>query len=379
MDGFDATLMMADETIGAAWSKDERAAATLLTADEARWLTDYYYQVQNYRIRSANQIRAGEGGEPNLCVQKMLTSVKSVERRIGQALGFYVKGSGVTGDWLNEVCGIGPVIAAGLLAHIDISKARYGTNIWSFAGLNPSASWLGKEGAAKLFAQCWPHADGNLDEQLILMCAAAHRNTDSIRNMLIDKETGEIKLTKTNLIAKFALRPWNGKLKVLCWKAGQSFVKTSGNDKSVYGPIYAARKCYELVKNENGDYADQAAAALVAKNIGKETEAYKAYIQGKLPLGHIQARAERYAVKIFLSHLHAVWRFAAGFGVPPLPYALEHVAGHHHLILPPHMDVVPGLAEAIAKTWTADKLNAPRVSRVDLRPVDDLLDVEDKE
>ena len=72
----------------------------------------------------------------------------------------------------------------------------------------------------------------------------------------------------------------------------------------------------------------------VKKNFKKTTEAYKAYIKGKLPPAHIQARSTRYAVKLFLSHLHEVW-YKHEFGKnPPNPFALEH-EGHVHKIEPP--------------------------------------------
>ena len=68
-----------------------------------------------------------------------------------------------------------------------------------------------------------------------------------------------------------------------------------------------------------------------SKNIGKTTDAYKAYIQGKLPPAHIQQRAERYAVKIFLSHLHEFW-YEQHYGEkPPKPFAIE-ILGHAHQI-----------------------------------------------
>ena len=174
------------------------------------------------------------------------------------------------------ICGIGPVIAAGLLAHIDIEKAPTVGHIWNFAGLNPFQDW-------------------NKGEK----------------------------------------RPWNASLKTLCWKIGQSFVKVSNNDKDVYGKIYKKRKEYEMAKNEAGDYAEQAKQKLERFKIGKDTEAYKYYSEGKLPPAHIQQRAERYAVKMFLSHLHEVW-YREHYGTePPKPFVISQL-GHAHYIAPPN-------------------------------------------
>jgi hypothetical protein len=68
--------------------------------------------------------------------------------------------------------------------------------------------------------------------------------------------------------------------------------------------------------------------------VGKSTEAFKHYSAGRLPPGQIDARARRYAVKLFLSHLHEVW-YKAHFGkAPPLPYPIA-ILGHAHIKPPP--------------------------------------------
>lgn len=253
-------------------SKDLKKASKNLTDLEARYLVDTYYQVQEFRKATSNQIRSmQESEEPTEVINWLLDNLESLENQIKRALDTYTKSHPV-GEWLQSITGIGPVIAAGLLAHIDIKKAPTAGHIWSFAGLNPNAKW----------------------------------------------EKGQ-------------LRPWNARLKTLCWKIGQSFVKVSNNPNDVYGKIYKERKEYEVMKNEAGDYKEQAESILKSKNIGKTTDAYKAYSQGKLPPAHIQQRAERYAVKIFLSHLHEFW-YEQHYGEkPPKPFAIE-ILGHAHQI-----------------------------------------------
>jgi len=253
-------------------SKDLKKASGRLSDLEARYLVDTYYQVQEFRKATSNQIRSmSETEEPTEVITWLFSNLETLEKQIKNALDAYTKAHPV-GQWLQGITGIGPVISAGLLAHIDIEKAPTAGHIWSFAGLNPNAKW----------------------------------------------EKGQ-------------LRPWNAKLKVLCWKAGQSFVKVSNNDKDVYGKLYKERKEYEMAKNEAGDYSGQAEHILATKKIGKDTEAYKHYSQGKLPPAHIQQRAERYAVKIFLSHLHEYW-YEQHYGVkPPKPFAID-ILGHAHQI-----------------------------------------------
>ncbi len=121
-----------------------------------------------------------------------------------------------------------------------------------------------------------------------------------------------------------------------CWKLGQSFVKVSNNDKDIYGHIYRERKEYEIQRNEAGENAEIAKQALEKKNYRKDTEAYKCYSRGILPPAHIQARAERYAVKIFLSHLFDVWYRLERGQEPPKPFAIG-ILGHAHMITPPPM------------------------------------------
>jgi len=177
------------------------------------------------------------------------------------------------GSWMRAVHGIGPIISAGMLAHIDITKAPTVGHIWRFAGLDPSP-------AAK-----W--------------------------------EKGQ-------------RRPWNAALKNICWKAGQSFLKFSNDPECEYGKVYRKRKAYEVERNERGDMAAQAAVYLAAKKFGKETESFKHYTAGRLPPAQIDARAQRYAVKQFLSDLHAEW-YRRHFGKePPLPYPIA-ILGHAHL------------------------------------------------
>jgi len=254
--------------------KDLRTAAQVLSSGEARFMVDAYYQVQGYRIRFGNQIRAlSESGEPHDLIRWMYSNTEGLEKNIQSALDKYSK-SNVVGKWARSIIGIGPVLAAGLLAHIDITKAPTVGHIWSFAGLNPNASW----------------------------------------------EKGQ-------------KRPWNAELKVICWKIGESFVKVQNNERDVYGKLYVARKAQEQERNEVGAFAEQAAA--LVKKVGKETEAYKAYAQGKLPPAHINERAKRYAVKMFLSHLHWVWYETEYGTLPPKPFVIEHM-GHVDLLKPPN-------------------------------------------
>jgi len=104
-------------------TKDVRKAAKLMTRDHARYLVDRYYQVQRDRIRAENQARiAAEGEEPNELLEWNAKQVRTLEANIKSTLNAYSLAQ-VPGIWAQSIFGCGPVISAGMLAHIDIEKA----------------------------------------------------------------------------------------------------------------------------------------------------------------------------------------------------------------------------------------------------------------
>jgi transposase len=256
-------------------TRDLQEAATVLTTREARYLVDYYYQLQRDRIRADNQVRSTfDTNEPNRVIAWLSDNTSLLEQQIKRALDAYSTTS-VVGAWSRSIVGIGPVLAAGLLAHIDIEKAPTVGHIWRFAGLDPTLVW--------------------------------ERSTK---------------------------RPWNAALKTLCWKIGESFVKTSGHAKSFYGPLYVARKQREEERNAAGMYADQAAVSLGAKRWRDGTMTREAYEQGRLPQARIHLRAQRWTVKLFLAHWHAV-AYQAHYGTPaPKPYILTQPEHVHEVLCP---------------------------------------------
>lgn len=256
-------------------SKDIKQAASTLSHDEARYLVDAYYQMQGDRIRSDNQVRAlSKSEEPHQTLDWLAVNAATLERNIKSALDVYSEAHQV-GRWSKSIVGIGPVLAAGLLAHIDITKAPTVGHVWRFAGLDPTVTWN--------------------------------------------------KATK---------RPWNASLKTLCWKIGESFVKVSGRDEDVYGKLYLERKAKEQARNEAGELAEQASEKLERFKIGKGTDARTHYEAGRLPPAHLHARAKRWTVKLFLAHWHAV-AYRAHFGeAAPKPYVLSQLQHGHEIAVP---------------------------------------------
>ena len=254
-------------------TRDLRTAAATLSDDEARFMVDHYYQMQENRIRAGGQLRSIKD-EPHEVLTWFEEQAATLENQVRRALDQYTQGHPM-GEWMRGIFGIGPVISAGLLAHIDIYKAPTVGHIWRFAGLDPTVTW-------------------NKGEK----------------------------------------RPWNAALKVICFHAGESFVKFSNNPKCYYGHKWKERKVIEERRNEAGELAEQAAEKLRRFRIRKETDAYKWYSSGKLPPAHIHARAKRWAVKLFLSHLHGEMYRTILKTEPPLPYPIAFM-NHTHFIPPP--------------------------------------------
>lgn len=249
-------------------SRDLRKAAVTLSDTEARFLVDAYYQMQEDRIRDDAQIRSMDK-EPHAVIGYLADQHATLEVQIRGALDRYSAAKPI-GVWLRSHKGIGPVIAAGLMAHIDINKAETVSHIWRYAGLDPTSKW----------------------------------------------EKGE-------------KRPWNASLKTLCWKIGESFVKVSGMEDAYYGHLYAEAKEREVKRNDAGLNAEAAAKILESKKWRGDTVAKAAYEQGKLPPAHVHARAKRWAVKQFLSDMHKAWREMEGLPVRE-PYPVAHM-GHAHV------------------------------------------------
>ena len=256
------------------FSRDVRNLTESLDQASARKIVDAYYTLQENRMAFAAQTRELEKqGSPHELVALLYDGLYRMEKSLKAPLQQFA-GSTVEGKWALEQYGIGPVLAAGLLAHIDITKAPTAGSVWRYAGLDPTMTW----------------------------------------------EKGQ-------------KRPFNAELKTLCWKIGQSFMKFSGKDQCFYGQLYKQDKARRIEKNQAGDYADFAKSILEKKNF-KVNQTRAKLETGKLSDAQIDAQARRFAVKIFLSHYHAV-AYQAHHGEPaPRPYIIAHGDHVHEIAIP---------------------------------------------
>ena len=314
---------------------DLKKAATRMSDKEERYLVDLYYQIQDFRKASGNQIsQMKKAKEPAGVITWAFDTFDMMEGEIKKALDVYtdVEATGM-GLWAKSIFGIGEVISAGLLAHIN---------------LEPWKCVKPLRGKAKPCTQRVPHVGSRCGPVPIKTVGAIWRFGGY--DPTVRWEKGQ-------------KRPWNAQLKTLFWKIGESFVKFQGSPECYYGQLFANKKAEEIKKDDRGDFADQAVEVLRNKNIGKDTDAYPWYhgeypkgtmakfqaipsippekrmeflkkarqARGEriamLPPGHIHARSKRWAVKIFLSH----W-FEEAFRTrykkdPPMPYVVA-ILGH---------------------------------------------------
>lgn len=268
-------------------TKDLKKKISSLTKDEVRYIVDYYYMIQENRKRSSNQMSAfSKDNEPHELFTYLNDQTNILEDQIKKAMDAWTDSYLISRIVKEKVYGIGPVIAAGLVAHIDIKKAKTAGAIWRYAGLDPTSKW----------------------------------------------EKGQ-------------KRPWNASLKTLCWKVGQSFMKFSGKDDCFYGKLYKAHKEQLVKKNLEGGFKDWAETTLNSKNF-KNKEVIAKYKGGVLPDGHVDAMARRWVVKLFLSNLHELWCKVEGIDCPK-PYVMEHLGHVHHIIQPDLLDIDSYLREKI--------------------------------
>lgn len=341
-------------------NSDLKQAAGSLGPREARYLVDAYYTIQDNRKRFKSQSEAEADEPPHQLLQWLTKQSSTLETRIKQSLDIYTQ-SHIMGSWMRQIYGIGPVLSAGLLAHINMNLAPTVGHIWNFAGLQPGPVWLSRraaqEAAAKLPARIRIPDLITLSENVgcdprwlarrIYSAVTKHdreflglkEKTDNEEYMSLVLTNphigGDIAFGKPEIILALTKRPWNAELKTLCWKVGQSFMKFSGADQCYYGKLYRQRKTLEIERNEAGDNKETAKQWLT--RVGPTTEAYGYYSRGFLPPSQIDARGRRWAVKMFLSHIHAEWYRREFKREPPRPYTIEFL-GHAHFVPPP-----PGL------------------------------------
>lgn len=305
-----------------------------ISREEIKMLVKIYYQLQDNRKATREQIRSiedQEGKETNVAILDwLLKNYVVMEKGIVDCLELVCMSNEV-GRWLLNIKAIGPVLAAGLLAYLDVTDKQYATQFMSYAGLNDNnRPWLGADKSKKIVNEIVGESKVVTDDMVVEIAAKTQWKYEYLRDNAYDPE--KKKWNKANIIKACSKVPYNKELKVLMYKVGASFQWRCNDAESVYGTLFSQRRVLETQKNENGDFAKQAAECM--SKVGTGTVAYKSYKDGKLPKAHITARASRWTQKIFLSHLFEEMYRVKYDKVPPRYYSLEHCEGHHDEIEP---------------------------------------------
>lgn len=313
-----------------------------ITRSDMKTLVDLFYQIQKSRIRLENQIRAikqekDTSEENSFILEFFLKNFKIMESNISKVIEMAVNISPV-GQWLMQVKGVGPVIAAGIIAYLDVRDKQYASQFISYAGLNDNnRPWLGVEKSRAIVNEVMAEMKTKkvTDEVVEQIALRSKWSYSHIRDWAYnpDKDTW----SKDKVIKAISVVPYNRTLKTLMHKCGESFHWKCNDAESVYGTLFTQRRDQENIKNENGEFSDQAANILVTKNIGKDTAAYKSYSHGKLPKAHINARALRWTEKIFLAHVFEEMYRVEYDEIPPRYYILEHGNGQHNKLIEPEV------------------------------------------
>lgn len=119
---------------------------------------------------------------------------------------------------------------------------------------------------------------------------------------------------------------YNPDLKNICWKLGLALSKDST---TVYGKLYAQDKSRRLENNELGAYSDKALDTLLDNN--HSSGDMVVLVNGKLPDDQIDAQARRFAVKIFLSHYHAI-AYQDHYGKPANRPSIVNIDGNKQFV-----------------------------------------------
>ncbi len=306
---------------------DKRAleVSNKMDRDQAACLIKDFYLMQDNRMRAAHQHRQlekrGDKGDVLSYASKLF---QKNEDHLALLICLWGKDQKMA-QWAMQNVGIGKIMSAGLVAHIDVTKSPHLSSLWAFAGF-PGDS--------------------------------------------------EVKKWK-----KGEKRPFNANLKKLCFKIGESFVKNQNRQECYYGKLFAERKKLEWERNLNGAFSEYSKKQLTFKDWKKDSTA-KLFYSGQLspskvremiagngvPLGvkptqvgdeipmlppaHIHARARRYAVKRFLAH-YWMEAYKQTFHKDPPPAYVFAKLGHTHIIESP----VPSLAKENVKSNGQERVN----------------------
>lgn len=160
---------------------------------EIIYLIRQFYRIQEHRIAFGEQIRALKKQKVSVNpLDSYYKDLQGLEKRMTTYMKDSIQDEAIWTGFLKKTRGIGPILAAGLINLIDITKARHVSSLWKFAGLD------------------------------VVNGAAPKRK-------------------------KGVISTWNPLMRNLCWKIGTSLVRTG----SPYREFYDERKKHEQIHHSD--------------------------------------------------------------------------------------------------------------------------------
>ena len=330
--------------------KDIIAANELTSFAEANYMVKTFYTMQELRKASVMQEKElRKATKPCNVAPYMTAQYKTLETSLKLGIEKFASEQPI-GQWMLRLYGIGPILSANMLSHIDINRINNYGHLVAYAGMTATPPTWGKG----------------------------------------------------------MKRPFNADFKTAVWKVGDTMMKFSSHPKCVHGHYYLHHKAREWRRNLNGELTQYAAEQLTRKTYDKNTDAYFWYsgqvsaeaaaeyhrrlnlegahdVKGRidfileqmgedkitqaeiaelqieldllkgnepdikaimadtggtgvpmLPPAHLVSRAKRKVGVLFLSHLYEVWAgIEKGQSIDPYPMAQM---GHEDYIPPPYYD-----------------------------------------
>jgi hypothetical protein len=258
-------------------------------------LVDIYYDFQGQRIQT--QLRIGASERQNSLTKEQLSlygittifeNAQNFEKDVEKLIVKQLKNHALYTQYLVEIQGIGPLIAAGLIAYIDdIEKFDHVSSLWQYSGYGMNRFCPNCKKPTSVIVK---YSTGTKAKKLQPFESCPQCDGDTIP--ILQKRTSGYQSN------------WNDKLKTLAWKASASFVKQAAS-KSKY------RKLYDKIKKDE-----------------RRKHPTKKIVGGKTMFndGHINNRTMRKVSKIFLAHVWQTWRRQQGLPATE-PYA-KQLLGH---------------------------------------------------
>lgn len=272
--------------------------------DDIRFINKFLYSIQKHRIMLNNwkQAKEKDGIEPSKRVLKLTREMSLQEAAARRMALDIVSFHPLWGYFFANMRGISESLATSLMAEIgDISRFNNPSRLWGYAGLvggyfKSKCSAGHKFMSASDMHRTCPIFSDDKDTP----CGAEVTVVEQVKGKAPKRTTGWHYL-------------FNSRLKTTCWKISGQLVKQGD---AFYRNLYLTKK--EYYRNRA---VTEGLTVLPAPEMKGKTEK-----DGYMSVGHIDNRARRHMVKVFLVHLWEAWREVEGLELRT-PYVIEKL-GH---------------------------------------------------